>query len=494
VGFNSICFAALLVIAINSNDLFSAGPQLSFLAVGSLIGASMWIERRRQNPDRLDEMIAATRPWPVRFAKWLWAKFRLYCLLLPTVLWLAALPLVLYQFHILSPIAILISLPIAVIMFFAMWSGFLMLVLGWLAPPIGALCAAICNVSLECLERTVHWAESVPGSHTWLPGPAWWWVTGFYFCLLALTIWGRAIVPPRWQFAALAVWILVGLAPVMLRSWTRSGLDCTVVAVGHGECVLLQAPSGETLLYDAGGIGSPEYATQSIASVLWDRGLTHIDGIVLSHSDTDHYNAVPGLLERFSVGAVYVSTVMFRSAGDANDGGPKVLLDAIHRARVPIREIWSGDQLHVGPDVTVQVLHPPRKGVLGSDNANSVTLGVEYAGRRILLPGDLESPGIDDVMAEFPYDCDVLLAPHHGSRRSDPPGFAAWSTPEWVVLSGGGGEQAAPVIHTYEQSGARVLVTNEVGAVQFKVERDSSLHMTAFRPLTHPVAVVASAP
>ena len=136
-----------------------------------------------------------------------------------------------------------------------------------------------------------------------------------------------------------------------------------------------------------------------------------------------------------------------------------MLLDAIHRAGVPIREIWSGDRLHVGPDVTVQVLHPPRKGVVGSDNANSVTLGVEYAGRRILLPGDLESPGIDDVMAEAPYDCDVLLAPHHGSRRSDPPGFAAWSTPEWVVLSGGGGEQAAPVIRTYEQAGAGVLVT-----------------------------------
>src|SRR5213595_92813 len=128
---------------------------------------------------------------------------------------------------------------------------------------------------------------------------------------------------------------------------------------------------------------------------------------------------------------------------------------------------------------------------MGSDNANSITMGVEYAGRRILLPGDLESPGIDDVMAEAPYDCDVLLAPHHGSRRSDPPGFAAWSSPKWVVLSGGGGEQAAPVIRTYEQAGAGVLVTNEVGAVQFKVQPDSSLQMTTFRPLRQSMADVA---
>src|SRR5262249_40926677 len=161
VAFNSICFAALFVIGLNPNDLFSAGPQLSFLAVGSLIGIGIWIEGRREIPDRLDEMIAASRPWPVRLAKRAWPRIWISMLLVPTVLWLTALPLVLYQFHILSPIAILISPAIAVIVFVAMWSGFLMLVAGWLAPVIGALCAAVCNFSLDCLEGTVHWAEAV---------------------------------------------------------------------------------------------------------------------------------------------------------------------------------------------------------------------------------------------------------------------------------------------------------------------------------------------
>jgi competence protein ComEC len=88
-----------------------------------------------------------------------------------------------------------------------------------------------------------------------------------------------------------------------------------------------------------------------------------------------------------------------------------------------------------------------------------------------LLPGDLESPGIEDVMAELPYDCDVLLAPHHGSRRSDPPGFAAWSTPEWVVVSGAGGGDVGPVVATYERAGAQVLRTNERGTVLFSIGR-----------------------
>jgi competence protein ComEC len=143
-----------------------------------------------------------------------------------------------------------------------------------------------------------------------------------------------------------------------------------------------------------------------------------------------------------------------------------VLRQAIHEADVPIREIWAGDKLQMGPDVNAVVMHPPRSGVIGTDNANSVILGVEYLGRRILLPGDLESPGLEDVTAELPYDCDVLLAPHHGSQQSDPPGFAAWSTPELVIISGAGGEEVDPVVATYHQNGAEVLQTHRQGTVQ----------------------------
>jgi competence protein ComEC len=184
------------------------------------------------------------------------------------------------------------------------------------------------------------------------------------------------------------------------------------------------------------------------------------------------------LLERFNVGTVYVSPMMFDGFDDTQTRGPHVLRKAIAAAKVPIREVWSGDRLRLGPHVALQVLHPPRGGVLGSDNANSITLAVEYAGKRILLPGDLESPGIEDVMAELPYDCEVLLAPHHGSRRSDPPGFAAWSTPEWVVISGGNND-TRPVVETYQAAGARVLLTNQHGMVCFSFN-DGPLKMTSW--------------
>jgi competence protein ComEC len=164
---------------------------------------------------------------------------------------------------------------------------------------------------------------------------------------------------------------------------------------------------------------------------------------------------------------------MFDGFGEfAAQGGPQMLRDAVRQAGIPIRPIWSGDKLRLGPDAVAFVLHPPRIGVVGSDNANSITLAVEYGGRRVLLPGDLESPGLDDVMAELPYDCNVLLAPHHGSRQSDPPGFAAWSTPELVIISGAGGNEADPAAATYREAGADVLHTHRHGMVRVLLRQD----------------------
>jgi len=62
------------------------------------------------------------------------------------------------------------------------------------------------------------------------------------------------------------------------------------------------------------------------------------------------------------------------------------------------------------------------------------------------------------------------------------------------VLSGGGGEQAEPVIRTYEREGARVLVTNEVGAVQFTVQPDSKIQMSKWRGRNTPASVLAAEP
>jgi competence protein ComEC len=376
LAFNSLFAAAMVVAIINPNDLFRAGPQLSFLAVAALIvaGNSRWLRVAELDP--LDELVKKSRRWYWRAADavriWSWG-----LLITSFAVWLLTLPLVLFTFHVVSPIAIPASLAVWPLVTVAMWSGFVMVLTGWLLPWVGGISGVICSWSLAWLETLVHWADAFPYGHFWSPGPAWWWVAVFYLALLIVVLMERVIPPLRWQVAALALWIVVGTIPPIFHAATRDGLECSFMAVGHGACVVMRGPHGETVLYDAGSMGAPEYVTQSIASYLWHEGVTHIDGIIISHADTDHYNAVPGLLERFRVGAIYVSPVMFSSIGEVATGrGTKVLRDSIEQHGVPIHEVSSGNRLRIAEDLAIELLHPPKMGVLGPDNANSLVVPV----------------------------------------------------------------------------------------------------------------------
>ena len=118
----------------------------------------------------------------------------------------------------------------------------------------------------------------------------------------------------------------------------------------------------------------------------------------------------------------------------------------------------------------------------GSDNANSIVLEIVYEGRRVLLPGDLESPGLEDLMAEMPRDNDVVMAPHHGSLRSSPATFAKWSTPEFVVISGGRDKSNGKVMEIFEESGSQVFHTAFDGATTVRIESGGELSVEGFCP------------
>lgn len=477
-SFNVLALAGFVVLAISPGQLFSAGAQLSFLAVATLLVCGRWfVEKPPEDP--LDRLIAHARPWPHRAARrFAVGVFRLF--LVSAVVWLVALPLVLHQFHLAAWSALVLNpllwLPIAA----ALFAGFGVMLFGAWLPPLADACGAVCAWSLDLVGWMLHEARFLPGSHAWLAGPGRGWTLGFYGLLALCVLLPRFPNHRWWCAAAISVWLAVG-AIWPLDGWLSIGsqrrLHCTFIAVGHGTSVLVELPDGKTLLYDAGTLGSPQAGARAVSGVLWSRGVAHLDAVILSHADADHYNALPGLLERFSVGCVYVSPVMFRDDSEALDA----LQAKIGEAGVPLREVSSLVRFRTPPEYRLEVLHPLPQGVAGRDNANSIVLLVEYAGRRILLPGDLESPGLEDVLSEEPLDCDVVMAPHHGSAKSNPAGFAAWSTPEVVVISGGHGGESAVVRAAYEQSGAKVLHTAEVGAVRITARPGKKLKVHAWR-------------
>lgn len=466
LSFNSLAAAAIVVLAMNPADLFRTGAQLSFLAMATF-GAFGLRSIFSSPEDPLDRLIAKSRPWVIRklYGTRRWV---IDLIVISAMVWLVSLPLVMARFHLFNPIAIGLNVVMWVPTVLAMWFGFLLLVTGWL-PPLAAVFAAVCNASLAALDGAVHFARDLGYGVWWVAGPDDWWLVGVYSLLAGFVV-VKSWPIWRWRATLLVAWVGIAFGVAGYRALPRESLTCTFLSVGHGCAVVVELPDGRTLLYDAGHFGSPENGAESIARFLWSRGITRLDAVVISHNDADHYNAVPDLLVRVPARVVYVSPTMYQRPSRATDA----LREFVVRNRIAVREVASGQRFGTQRGegrVTIDVLHPPPAGVRGNDNANSIVLELTYRGRRILLTGDLEGDGLARVVEMPPRDCDVLLAPHHGSPKSSPEEMAPWCRPEYVVVSGGFRDDLYPVKTTYRRFGAEVLHTASMGAVQVTIDR-----------------------
>ena len=188
-------------------------------------------------------------------------------------------------------------------------------------------------------------------------------------------------------------------------------------------------------LYDAGALTGPEVARRHIAPFLWQQGYARIDEVLLSHADADHFNGLPALLDCFSVRQI----TMTPTFADRATRPVKITLEAMERHRIPIRQVTRGDRWDMD-NVTFEVLHPPAKGPPGidntlSENTRSMVLRVSRQGHTLLLTGDLEEPGLGQVMSQPTSPIDVMMAPHHGSAKSNNADLARWARPRIVVSS-----------------------------------------------------------
>jgi competence protein ComEC len=429
---NLMAAALIVTLALNPSDLFDVGCQLSFLAVSALIWVVPWIlDRIHEREDPLDRV--ERYYWP----SWRKALSRLLrgvgvCLIASTVVWLATWPLVAFRFHLVSPIGILLNLPLIPITSLALGLCTLTLILGGLWLPLGAPFAWACRGLLGLSQSIVTFGKGLPLGHFFVPGPAIGWVLLFYGLAAAIALsyavrWRRA----GWLWIAMVAWF-AGLGLTELRTAGPSHPEVETLDVGHGLATLIHTPAGHAYLYDCGRMHDPHVGRRIIAPALWARGITRLDGLFLSHPDADHVNGLPDLLERFHVSQILIPPAFLSS----DDPAIQALMADVRRRGIPLRVLETGDRIPLDADLAATVLNPCPGGLLDApDNDQSVVLDLDHRGRHLLLTGDVDGFGQADLIHGPRLPIDVLFAPHHGGRAANPPRLYDWAEPAAVVVS-----------------------------------------------------------
>jgi competence protein ComEC len=307
---------------------------------------------------------------------------------------------------------------------------------------------------------------------------------GFYALALGIVLWRgtRRTSARRLLWRSLAAWFALGLACEPISLWWRNTatqdgpgkLAVTWIDVGHGTCAAIETPNGEFWLYDAGRLGDHERSYQPIASALWHLGYSRIDRMLLSHADSDHYNAMPGIARRFRPREFVTTDSVLKAENPAIVD----LLLKLERQSTRTTKWRQGDRYAGRGGWAIESLHPSLKQLDApklSDNAKSLCLVVRFAGRTILLPGDLEPPGTQALVAQPPIRCDVMMAPHHGSLAAQAEQVIAWTDAKWVVVSGSARAVTPRVLQTFTPPGGSLLITARDHALRVEIDAAGSL-------------------
>jgi competence protein ComEC len=232
-----------------------------------------------------------------------------------------------------------------------------------------------------------------------------------------------------------------------------------ILDVGHGNCCIIIDLKGVTVVDAGHQLRHVEF--------LRARGINGVDTVVISHADNDHIAGVMSLLtEGFKVNQIYLNP-------DASKNNKSWLG---LRTALAIARKEHGTVVHTELTTTVskkirhgaleiEVLAPspelaaggPGAGDLKGDktrtNTMSAVLRILKAGVPIvLLPGDLDGPGLSHLAAEHSdLRAYILVFPHHGGRPGgeDASDFAtrlfSMVKPKLVVFSNGRGKYGLPL-------------------------------------------------
>jgi competence protein ComEC len=254
----------------------------------------------------------------------------------------------------------------------------------------------------------------------------------------------------------------------------------TVLDVGQGLAVLVQTHA-HALLYDTGPRFSEvaDAGDRIIVPMLRASGITHLDGLIVSHQDSDHSGGALSLLQT-------VPVAWLASSLPADN--------AIVRARVERDEAalrCSAGQRWRWDGVDFALLHPVDANYANPKlrtNDLSCVVRVSNAAGSALLTGDIEARTEADLVRRDAGSlrADLLVVPHHGSRTSSTPTFIAAVTPAVAVFTPGYrnrfGHPRPEIIARYADAGVRTYRTDYDGALTFafapgatlvpRVERD----------------------
>jgi competence protein ComEC len=450
VGLNSLTFIAAIMAFITPTVLWDVSFQLSFTAT---LGIMLYAE-----PFAQWFIKSAARFIPQEKAEKLAGPVGAY-FLLTLAAQLTTLPLMAYYFKRISLTALIANPLILPAQPALMVLGGLAVLTGMIFRPIGQLLAWAAWPFATYTIRVVEWLAKVPHGSIALGQVAFPVLLVLYIGLLLITS-ARSRLPNllRRLSPAIPLTILIGLTVLVWKAgfYSPDGLlHITALEVGTGEAVLIQSPTGRSVLVNGGA--SAIKLSNALGRRLspFDRSL---DWLVVADIDNEDLGGIPGNLERFTP-----SHVLWAGNTFGTRAATALWSELISQSN-PVTQAQAGQRLDLGEGVTLNVF---------SIDAKGAVLFLEWENFRMLLPMGMDLVALENMQIDSALrNVTALLLAESGYAPLNPPALISALHPQLAMLSVAAGDKTGlPSPETIQAlEGYNLLRTDQNGWIEISTD------------------------
>jgi len=444
--------AAVVVLAINPLELFSAGFVLSFSAMAGIMLLYPRIFKGLEKAFQPGETSPALRRFtgrdPARVRGLLSVSLAAQIgVLLPTAAYYHQLPLYGVLFN-------LVAVPLASLLVPLYAVTLLASLLPWVGGTLGAGLGFAAKWGSWLMLRLVELSDRLPYAQVRVPSPNGWAYAGLLLGALAVSGFVRA--PRRRRAAALALVAVLACGGAYLNR--PAALRYHQFAAGSADAALI-VDGDMTVAVDVGTTG------YEVADRLLAEGRS-LDALILTHLHLDHAQGVEELLsEQIPIARIYLPS----GAGTVElSAEARAVLTLLENSGIPITYLSAGDTLTFH-EMSIEVLWPEagrtREGIDANDR--SMATLIRLGNLRILNMADNGSL----YENYFAVPCDVLKVGHHGSAEATSDAFLDAADPAMALITCGK-SAAEATLARLAAHGVQTLRTGLTGEIRIEAAGD----------------------
>lgn len=453
-----LSFVGLLMLIVNPADINNVSFQLSFLATFGLLTTAPAIFSK---VNKLPNWLSGT-------------------IFIPLVAQIWVAPIQMFYFNTFSLYSVLVNILVVPVVSIVSFGGFASAVLAifpQIAPTVCSFFAKILNPLLNYVVFVPELFAKIPHALLITTKPTILQLIIYYILVVAITLLAKYGKGKKFTTISIIMFCILILSSVNIPN---HNFETIAFDVQNADAFLIKTPQNKYFMIDSaksGYHGSKSTAQAVILEYLRDKGITELEGFIITHFDNDHSGGAIDIMKNIKVKHLYLN-----SYNEHSNTSKNIFSYLKHHKNITI-EIPKSEEIiyKENNNFKIKAYKCNFKG-RHTDNDNSIITLVSDGNFDELFMADAGLKAFHKIQNLLPNNIEVLKIGHHGAKNVADKNMLKRINPTFTIVSTGQNNYGHPnpyTMYILEHNCKKVFRTDYDNSIKI-VEKENNYQAFEF--------------